>query len=127
MRIGQLAARSGLSADTLRFYERERLLDHRHARRAKNGYREYAESAVERLEQIRQAQTAGFTVREIRDLLALLDGGRLSSLTILQLCQAKLTEVSARIASLRSVQKYLRAKVRRLAPAAEAPGSRSRR
>lgn len=114
LRIGELAARSGVSADTLRFYEKEKLLDHRHARRAANGYREYSEAAVERLAQIRQAQSAGFTVREVRHLLHLLDGGRLSPRATLQLCQAKLTEVSARIESLRAVQTYLRAKVRQL-------------
>lgn len=114
MRIGEIAAESGLSADTLRYYEQEGLLDHRHARRAANGYREYTEAAVERLAQIRQAQSAGFTLREIRDVLAMLDGGRLSPVAIRRLCQAKLTEVTARIASLRAVQRYLRAKVRQL-------------
>lgn len=117
MRIGRVAAESGLSSDTLRYYEQEGLLDHRHARRSANGYREYMPAAIERLAQIRQAQVAGFTIREIRDLLAMLDGGRLSRVAIRRLCDAKLTEVEARIASLRTVQRYLRAKVRQMAAA----------
>lgn len=117
MRIREVAAASGLSADTLRYYEKAGLLDRRHARRTANGYREYTPAAIERVAQIRQAQAAGFTLREIRDVLDLLDGGRLTPGAIVQLCVAKLADVDARIAALRRVQRYLRTKVQQLTAA----------
>jgi MerR family transcriptional regulator, copper efflux regulator len=125
MRIREVAAASGLSADTLRYYEEEGLLDQRHARRAANGYRDYTERAVERVAQIRQAQAAGFTLREIRDVLDMLDGGRLTPVAIVKLCVAKLAEVDARLTALRKVQRYLRAKVRQLNPATALQPNRS--
>jgi len=67
LKIGALAARSGLSRDTIRFYEREGLLPP--APRSSTGYRLYSPSVLERLHFIRQAQTLGFSLAAIRDLL----------------------------------------------------------
>jgi MerR family copper efflux transcriptional regulator len=125
MRIREVAAVSGLSADTLRHYEQEGLLDQRHARRAANGYREYCEGAIERVAQIRQAQAAGFTLREIRAVLDMLDGGRLTPAAIVKLCVAKLAEIDARLSALRKVQRHLRAKVGQLNAASNLQSKRS--
>jgi DNA-binding transcriptional MerR regulator len=62
MRIGTLAQATGLSRDTLRFYERQGLLQ---ARRQANGYRDYPPEAVEWLGYIRTAQRLGFSLQEI--------------------------------------------------------------
>ena len=67
--IGKLAALSKVSADTLRYYEREQLLKPRG--RSASGYRLYNEEAERRVQFIRHAQQCGFTLAEIRDLLAL--------------------------------------------------------
>jgi DNA-binding transcriptional MerR regulator len=125
MRIRDVAAASGLSADTLRFYEREGLLDQRHARRTTNGYREYTEAAVARVAQIQQGQAAGFSLREIRELLTMLDGGRLTPATIIDRCATKLSEVDARIAALQSLQRYLQAKIRDLKASGPVTSERS--
>ena len=65
--IGELAERCGVSRDTLRFYERERLLPP--ARRSASGYRLYAEADAERVLFIRRAQVTGLTLDDIRELL----------------------------------------------------------
>jgi len=62
MRISELAARTGLSIDTIRFYEKMGLLDNAHGTRQPNGYRDYFETAVERLELIKNGRMAGFTL-----------------------------------------------------------------
>ena len=65
MRIGTLAQATGLSRDTLRFYERQGLLQ---ARRRANGYRDYPPGLVVLLRFITQAQDLGFSLREIADV-----------------------------------------------------------
>jgi DNA-binding transcriptional MerR regulator len=67
LKIGALAAKAGLSRDTIRFYEREALLPK--APRTPAGYRLYSPEALERLPFIKQAQVLGFSLPEIRALL----------------------------------------------------------
>lgn len=65
--IGELARRCGVSRDTVRFYERERLLPP--ARRTPARYRLYGDEDVRRVRFIRQAQGIGLTLGDIRELL----------------------------------------------------------
>jgi MerR family Zn(II)-responsive transcriptional regulator of zntA len=67
LKIGELASKSGVSRDTLRFYEREALLPK--ASRTPAGYRLYVPETVERLRFIKRAQALGFSLTEIRHLL----------------------------------------------------------
>ena len=67
--IGKLALRVEVSADTVRYYEKEGLLAP--AKKTDAGYRLYGTDAVRRLRFIRQAQQCGFSLAEIRELLAL--------------------------------------------------------
>ena len=67
LKIGELASQSGLSRDTIRFYEREALLPQ--PQRTPAGYRLYNPDTVARLSFIKQAQAIGFSLTEIRDLL----------------------------------------------------------
>jgi DNA-binding transcriptional MerR regulator len=62
MRIGELAARTGMSKDTIRFYEKVGLVA---GDRLGNGYRDFAPEVVEWLHYVRTAQTLGFTLAEI--------------------------------------------------------------
>ena len=70
MQIGELATATGLSRDTLRFYEKRGLLL---SRRLANGYRDYPPEAVQWLCYLRAAQALGFTLAEIETGLPLLD------------------------------------------------------
>lgn len=67
--IGKLAALAGTTPNTLRYYEREGLIPA--PSKGGNGYRLYSKDAAQRVHFIRQAQQCGFTLAEIRDLLAL--------------------------------------------------------
>lgn len=67
--IGKFAQQGGVTADTVRYYEKEGLLAS--ARKTEAGYRLYDERAVRRLRFIRQAQECGFSLADIRELLAL--------------------------------------------------------
>lgn len=66
--VGQLASRVGVSVEAVRFYEREGLLDE--AARGASGYRAFPVSAVGRLKFVQRAQQLGFSLREIKKLLA---------------------------------------------------------
>ena len=94
--IGELAKRGGVGIDTVRYYERNGLLEPRG--RLASGYRRYGELEVARLRFIRRAQALGFTLKEVKELLALSaqrDVGRVK-----RSAQAKLRDVETRIADL---------------------------
>lgn len=69
MRIGQLAAQTGVSVQTVRYYERRGLL--KQTIRLASGYRNYSTDAIRRVRFIKRAQELGYTLAEIRSLLQL--------------------------------------------------------
>ena len=105
MTIGGVAREAGIGIETVRFYEREGLL-HQPARRA-SGYREYTADAVRQLRFIKHAQRLGFTLREIKELLALkLDPTATRSQVRLQ-AEAKVADIDQRIKELKRMKKAL--------------------
>lgn len=73
LRIGELAAASGLTRDALRYYERQGLLPR--SNRTSGGFRVYDATAVDRIHFIKQAQSHGLTLKEIRDLVSYQSNG----------------------------------------------------
>ncbi|WP_026551342.1 heavy metal-responsive transcriptional regulator [Arthrobacter sp. H20] len=73
MRIGEVAAASGVTTKALRFYEERGLLPY--ADRSTNGYRDYPEETISRIEFIRRSQVAGLALAEILDILRIRDAG----------------------------------------------------
>jgi DNA-binding transcriptional MerR regulator len=67
MRIGQLAARAGVTTDTIRYYERIGLLPR--AKRNAAGYREYSESDIDQIGLVRNAVSFGFSLKEVAKFL----------------------------------------------------------
>ena len=67
--VGKVAKAAGVGVETLRFYEREGVLDP--PARTASGYRIYDARTIERIRFIHRAQELGFTLREIRELIAL--------------------------------------------------------
>ncbi len=102
--IGQLAKNAGVGVDTVRYYERDGLL--KPAARAASGYRRYSDSEVKRLRFIRRAKTLGFTLEEIRELLAL--SGQRNVAKVKQLAKDKLASIEVRIAELERIAAGLR-------------------
>ncbi len=67
--IGKVAERAQVTADSIRFYEREGLI--KPAQKSESGYRLYTEEAIRRIGFIKHAQQCGFSLIEIRELLDL--------------------------------------------------------
>lgn len=111
MRIRELADKTGLASHTIRFYEKERLLDERFISRGENNYRDYSAEAVERVMMIKRGQSAGFTLAEIRELMALWDEGRLTPAEQIHYITHKIDDLTRRIADLERVRHDLRAKL----------------
>ena len=104
MKISDIAERCSINVQTIRFYERRGLL--RDPRAGANGYRDYDEGDVDRLTFIRQAQTLGFTLKEVAELVALRDR-RGSASDVRVHASAKLAAVRAKIATLRRLERTL--------------------
>jgi MerR family copper efflux transcriptional regulator len=98
MHIGRLAEQANVSVDTVRYYERAELLPP--PSRTASGYRTYPAGTVERLQFIRRAKDLGFSLDEIRDLLALSDQRGTGVSEIREIAARRLAEVEARLAEL---------------------------
>lgn len=106
MNIGQMAEATGVSADTLRFYEKQGLLDA--PARGENGYRSYGEADVGRVRFVRGAQALGFTLAQIKWILPRLAAGQVDRAEIETHLLAKEAEIDAHIKQLRALKKELR-------------------
>jgi DNA-binding transcriptional MerR regulator len=104
MRVGELARRSGCSATTLRYYEKLGLLPL--VSRTTSGYREYPADALDQLALIRRAKELGFSLREIRALLARPRGT--SREAVLAAVASKLTDLERQKKSVGSKERQLR-------------------
>lgn len=100
--IGKLAAAAGVGVETVRFYQRRGLLP---TPKRIDGIRRYGDADVMRLRFIRQAQTAGFTLEEIRRLLAL-DSGE-DRTEAREMATKRLAELDARMADLQRARASL--------------------
>ncbi|HEX6999627.1 MAG TPA: heavy metal-responsive transcriptional regulator [Gammaproteobacteria bacterium] len=105
MTIGRLATVAGVNIDTVRYYERSGLLPP--PRRRSSGYREYGAADVARLRFIRRAKELGFTLEEIRELLALSSDAQGDMQEVKSKAQARLRQVERKIAELQRVRRGL--------------------
>ena len=122
LRTSELAERGGVNPQTLRYYEREELLPV--PPRLGSGYREYPESAVARIRFIKRSQELGFSLAEIRDLLALRVDKQRDRAEVRKIAKVRLAEIDARIVSLetmRSALKHLAQNCHGHGPADECP------
>jgi len=103
--IGQVAQRAGVGVETVRFYEREGLLEEP-PRRA-SGYRQYSEQVVTRLHFIKRAQKLGFSLKEISELLLLRVDAQTSCDEVRQRTEAKLAEVERKLVELQRMRQAL--------------------
>jgi MerR family transcriptional regulator, copper efflux regulator len=105
MRIGELADQSGVTAKTIRFWESTGLLAD--PARTQSGYRDYDPEVVDRLRFIRHAQTAGLTLAEIRQVLAISDDGDPPCGHVTDLILQHLADVDERIRELTETRSIL--------------------
>ena len=100
--IGTVAKRVGVNIDTIRYYEREGLLPE--PQRRASGYRSYGEGTIAQLRFIRRAKALGFTLEEIRELLALSHDRQLGVKAVKQRAKLRLAALDTRIAELQRVR-----------------------
>ncbi|BDI60138.1 MerR family transcriptional regulator [Qipengyuania nanhaisediminis] len=105
MRIGELAKATGTKAETIRYYEREGILPA--ADRTDSNYRDYSDEHLATLIFVRRARALGFTMAQVRELLALSDHEDKPCRDVDQLVQRQLGEVTRKIADLTSLQNEL--------------------
>ncbi|MFT3696849.1 MAG: MerR family DNA-binding protein [Kofleriaceae bacterium] len=111
MTVTRLATAAGVKPTAIRFYERNGIV---RATRARNGYRTFTLDDVVRVRFVRRAQALGFTLKEIRGILAMSDGTlRVSSAKMCALAEAKLAELVARRAELSRLERGIKTLLRR--------------
>lgn len=103
--IGELARQSGVKTDTVRFYEREGLLAS--PARTAAGYRIYAPAALDRIRFIKRAQGLGFSLEKIRHILSLSGRGRETCECVINMAEASLIEIEAKLRELQTFRNAL--------------------
>jgi Hg(II)-responsive transcriptional regulator len=103
--IGDVARRAGVGVETVRFYERQGLLEE--PQRRASGYRQYDDEAVAVLRFIRRAKELGFTLKEVKGLLALRLDASATRAEVRQQAGAKVADIEARIADLQRMRDVL--------------------
>jgi len=105
MRIGELAKATGTKAETIRYYEREGILPA--ADRTDSNYRDYADDHLVTLTFVRRARELGFSMAQVRELLALSDHNEKPCQDVDRLVQQQLTEIKRKIVDLTALRDEL--------------------
>ncbi|HLV98078.1 MAG TPA: MerR family transcriptional regulator [Ktedonobacterales bacterium] len=93
MRIHELAEQTGLTIHTIRFYEKEGLLDSRHVQREENNYRTYSDEVIERLKLIKKFQGLGCSLAELKDVLQAQDTHSRTEQQVIEWIRQKIEEI----------------------------------
>lgn len=107
MNVSQVAKAAGVSTDTVRYYEKQGLISA--PPRQPNGYRSYGEPHVSLVRFVRGAQALGFSLAEIKVILPQMAQGAFGRGEIEQQLEAKMAQIDAHMAQLRTLKKELQA------------------
>lgn len=105
LKIGEVASRSGIGIEALRFYERSGLLGR--PGRTQSGYRVYDEAVLQRLDFIKRAQVLGFSLDEIKRIIADNQAGRSPCLEVREIVRRRLEKLDERMKEMRRFRKEL--------------------
>ncbi len=103
--IGQVAKRSGIGLETVRFYERKGLVEE--PPRTDSGYRQYPEEVVGRIRFIRRAKELGFALKEISELLSLRVNPDTTCVDVRKQTEFKISDVEEKIRVLKGIKTAL--------------------
>lgn len=107
MKISEFAKETGLTADTIRFYEKIGLLDVHHVQRGDNRYRDYRVEALKQVRMIKEAQSAGFTLAEFKELYMIWRTGDEVAQQLTQHVHEKVEAIDLEITKLQRMRSYL--------------------
>lgn len=107
MLIGELVQKTGLSRDTIRFYERKGLISVGRKERRDNNYKEYSDEVLERLFMIKKIKSFGFTLNETDELLEMIGMNTASCSTVSSKMADKITLIDAKIQELMELKKLM--------------------
>ncbi len=110
LKIGELAAKSGVAAKTIRFYEGAGVLPA--PSRGANGYRLYGADALDLLRFVRQARGLGLTLGEIKELVAIRRRGEIPCRHVYRLIEEKAAEFERKLKDLAELRAVLRRSLR---------------
>ena len=110
MQIGELSKQAGVSIQTVRFYERRKLLPE--PTRTESGYRQYGPDELKRLGFIRQAKALGFSLDEIRNIIRSRGRGECPCMDVIATAERHLADVTDQIEKLQSFKQELSRAVR---------------
>jgi DNA-binding transcriptional MerR regulator len=105
MTIGKVAKLTGVGVETIRFYEREGLLNK--PKRKESGYRMFDSEVVSRIQFIKRVKELGFSLKEIRELLFLRVDSRSTGKEVKKRVDSKIDQIDRRIHDLKKVRNAL--------------------
>jgi DNA-binding transcriptional MerR regulator len=107
MLIGELAAKSGLSRDSIRFYEKQGLISVSRKERRDNNYKEYSDEVLETLLTIKRVKSFGFTLNEAADLIGMIATKEATCDNVSEMIDAKVELLDAKILDLLALRNQL--------------------
>jgi MerR family transcriptional regulator, copper efflux regulator len=114
MLIGELSKKTGVSKDTIRFYEKLGLIAASDRQAGTKLYKEYSPETVERLAMICQGKGLGFTLSEIKQLLDEWGSGAMSNRDRINVIERKIEEIVEKQQKLDAIKTYLFTKISKL-------------
>jgi DNA-binding transcriptional MerR regulator len=116
MLIGELSQKTGLSRDTIRFYEKQRIISVGRKERRENNYKEYSEDALDRLQVAKRLKGFGFTLNEISAILKMMEEQDATCETISTQMQTKIDLIDTKIQELEDTKAMLLRGLRNCGP-----------
>jgi DNA-binding transcriptional MerR regulator len=107
MLIGELSKQTGLSRDTIRFYEKKGLIALGRKERRFNNYKEYSADTLQRLLQIKRIKGFGFTLSEAAEFLEMIGNNQASCENVSDKISIKVTLIDRKIADLEAIKKAM--------------------
>jgi len=104
MLIGELSKKSGFSRDTIRFYEKNGLIELSKESRFDNNYKDYSDKVLHRLHVIKKIKDMGFTLVEIKAMIELFEAGVLEQERGRKYIEKKIKKVDEKIEELKNIR-----------------------
>lgn len=104
--VSQLANEAGINVETIRYYEKVKLLPK--PKRKESRYRIYNENDLSRLRFIKRAKELGFTLKEIKELLALKIDSKAKCGDLKEIAEVKIEDIKKKVRDLNKIKKHLK-------------------